>query len=278
MANLKICPGCGAEYDAAEAKCPYCGLLNPAGAEASYMKKMHAIRSDLQEMGDDVEEEYARRLKKQTRRIGFIIGGVLVVVLILAGLFFGQTLTYRHKEEVRDREELNFRKSYFDELNRIYETGDDEAVVEYMDFLYDKEGSSALWSWQHYDYYTVYNSYRGVEEAREILTLAESGELDPRATDDYIEILTLYTRCAIEDEKGSFYNLDELRLGKEERERAEAMRADERVYLREDLGLTEKEIDSLCEASWEDESHNFLNHDKFSKAFRPYAEKLLKGN
>ena len=276
MANTRICPNCGAEYDINEAKCPYCGHLNPAGAESAYMRKMDGIHSDLKEMGDDLEEAYASRLKKQTRRIALIIGGVLIVILILAGILLGSSLSYRHQEEVRDREELAFRKNYFEELNHIYETGDDEAVVEYMEFLYDKEGSSALWSWQHYDFYSVYQEHRDVEHAREILALAKSGEMDPKAVDDYIDMLTYYTLSAIQNETSPIDNLDDLRLSKEERARAEIFREDEATYLREDLGLTDADIDRLIEESRDSEDSKFIDPDKFKKAFRPYAEQLLR--
>ena len=46
------CTNCGAEIDENDASCPYCGYLNPYGAERKYMKELEVIR-----VKTDKEEE-----------------------------------------------------------------------------------------------------------------------------------------------------------------------------------------------------------------------------
>ena len=41
------CTNCGAVFDAGEPKCPYCGHINPMGAEAKFLRDLEDTRKDL---------------------------------------------------------------------------------------------------------------------------------------------------------------------------------------------------------------------------------------
>ena len=54
--NTVICPNCGGTYSIEEPKCPFCGTLNPVGAEKEYMGKLRDIEEDTGRLADDVIE------------------------------------------------------------------------------------------------------------------------------------------------------------------------------------------------------------------------------
>ncbi len=147
------CTHCGAEIDEHEVNCPYCGYLNPYGAERHYMKELEVIRKKTDELDDHPEESVKTEVKRKGRRAGFIflialliIGGI--IVFFLAVNFLIERITYRDSA----RSEMEFRDRYVPELDRLLEEGRDEEACRYMSELYDKEGSSYLWEWEHYEY------------------------------------------------------------------------------------------------------------------------------
>ena len=81
------CTSCGAQVDENEEKCPYCGAINPVGAEAAYMDRLHQLNTKMSEMDDDLEETYVRELKKNGTRVAWTAGIIFVIFLVLAVVF-----------------------------------------------------------------------------------------------------------------------------------------------------------------------------------------------
>ena len=67
------CENCGAEFDAKESKCPYCGALNLSGAEEQYMNHLEEMNRSFAEMADDSQEEYRYTFLSQGKKIGKIL-------------------------------------------------------------------------------------------------------------------------------------------------------------------------------------------------------------
>ena len=44
------CPNCGAVFEAKEPKCPYCGHINPMGAEAKFLRDLEKTRKDMDQV------------------------------------------------------------------------------------------------------------------------------------------------------------------------------------------------------------------------------------
>ena len=44
------CTNCGAVFDAGEPKCPYCGHINPMGAEAKFLRDLEKTRKELNQI------------------------------------------------------------------------------------------------------------------------------------------------------------------------------------------------------------------------------------
>ena len=57
------CSSCGGELTEKDAKCPYCGSINPLGAEAEYMEKLEYLREYTESLGNKAPLEYERQLK-----------------------------------------------------------------------------------------------------------------------------------------------------------------------------------------------------------------------
>ena len=166
-----ICENCGAEIDAHEKACPYCGHINPAGAEEAYMDRLEDLQEDLEDLRDHGRRSDREEMKRQGRRL-FRIGLILALVIGLAtaGLISLDRLWMR---SARDEKALmEFQKKYFGELDALYAAGDDDATLEYMISLLDsgEKGVEAVYDWKHYEYIEALWTYRdGVKAAEDIL-------------------------------------------------------------------------------------------------------------
>ena len=77
-----FCPECGAEFDEAEPKCPFCGQMNPRGAQEAYMKKLRALNDQTERLADEAEEA----VRQQTRENGRALIRVLVIIFAVAAI------------------------------------------------------------------------------------------------------------------------------------------------------------------------------------------------
>jgi hypothetical protein len=166
-----ICENCGAEIDAHEKACPYCGHINPAGAEEAYMDRLEDLQEDLEDLRDHGRRSDREEMKRQGRRLfrtGLILA--LVIGLVTAGFISLDRLWMR---SARDEKALmEFQKKYFGELDALYAAGDDDATLEYMISLLDsgEKGVEAVYDWKHYEYIEALWTYRdGVKAAEDIL-------------------------------------------------------------------------------------------------------------
>ena len=94
MAKSFYCTSCGAQVSENEEKCPYCGAINPVGAEAAYMNKLHKLNKTMSQMDDDLEETYVRELKRSGVRLARTAGIVILIFLILAAALLALEFLY----------------------------------------------------------------------------------------------------------------------------------------------------------------------------------------
>lgn len=156
------CSSCGAELTEKDAKCPFCGALNPMGAEAQYMKKLEHLRQDTEALGDTPSAEYNRHLKHHGRfalRVFIIAFSVFLGLLLFLWLMIHFTNYHDKKEQ---RAQIAFQNEYFPILDQLYAEGDDAKVSEYLNELYGKDGSGALFHWKHQNFYYYYNMYQSI--------------------------------------------------------------------------------------------------------------------
>ena len=255
------CPSCGGIFPEMMPKCPYCETLNPSGAQKAYMDQLEQMRGNLGEMADDVEEGYASQLKKSGSRVGRIFLIVLILIGAVAALTLGMSAYDRAADARETKAELAFRKAHFTELDAIYAQGDDDAVLEFINTLYEEEGSSALWSWKHYDYYYMYRHYRTVKMAEEAFRNA------PRPFEKTVrDLLTDAAYYAVQADQAPDQGLADMNFSKEEKQKVLTWAGEERAFLRETLGLSDIVIESLYEDSL-NKQYDYLDFQKFEKNF-----------
>lgn len=152
-----VCENCGAEIDAHEAKCPFCGYINQAGAEEKYMQDMQEIKENLAQ----VDEEIKDIVKKETKKVGLIvlvtvlaIAVLLVIVLVIAVVSvrtirrdMGYSNLAIYEEEPLAAAKWN--DEHLADMNAMYDAGDIEGLVEYYGKLEADGNIGAFNSWSH---------------------------------------------------------------------------------------------------------------------------------
>ena len=264
------CSNCGAEIDGNEARCPYCGMVNPYGAEKEHLNKLNEIRDRTKQLEDIPEKEVKTELKKNSLLLFRIFAVLAGLVIVLTLSVFLMSRNSDKKWEAQQKEELVFESQYFGELEDLYEAGDDEAVVAFIYDHLDEKGSGAFYDWPHFDYYSCYyEPYTEFKRARDTLgTFTPDG----RSEKDKISVLGICLSSGFEllyvNEDRSYLEP----LSGRDASRAEDMLAEVRSFFSGDLGLTDDETKTLYEAC--------LDKDGYlsPKLCREAAEKLLKEN
>ena len=104
MENKMVqCSSCGAQFEAALVRCPYCGSAHAMAEEEEYMGQLEDIREDLEEHGRETE----KRLKKGLGRLfRTVMITVTVIVLLVLLIFWISSLRERSKARERKAEFL----------------------------------------------------------------------------------------------------------------------------------------------------------------------------
>lgn len=164
-----ICNNCGAEIKEHDSKCPYCGSLNPLGAEAVYLEKLENIREDTEDLKEVPAEQYEQHLKYHgtfVLKTALMVIGICIAVCLL---IFTVSSCTKMKEKGSIREEFDFQKEYFPLLDELYQSGDDAQVFAYLNELYKVDGSSALYHWEHHTYYVYYDLSLSVQNTKDAM-------------------------------------------------------------------------------------------------------------
>ena len=166
MSKIK-CPNCGAIIDVHEPKCPYCGYINPTGAQEKFMKELESKREKLDNVDEEAAELYNHEIRKKGKRLLITIAATTAVI-VLGVLFFAlkdriikdpYKLTYERTPEEQINE-IIWEKEYFSRFDELYEAEKyDELVELYYETLDDD--SHDYWNWKHYYFldYLVLNTF-----------------------------------------------------------------------------------------------------------------------
>lgn len=250
-----VCPNCGAGFSALDARCPYCGTLNPVGAEAAYMDELEDLRQDTDRLAEDVQSDLAADLKRNARKIALIaLAAIALIATMVLALNCADSRDERN-EVKRYQEREAFREQHFAELDRLYESGDDAALVEYAWSVMDEPGYDAVYSWKHEDYLDICGDWVVLSSFSEDATHASAG------IDDYAWAVSAAIRLACLDEDGrQLYAA----LSSEEAGRVAGYRESAESFLRETLQMDAEQVESFA-ASVED-SQGHVQHEKVKKA------------
>ncbi len=142
------CPNCGAVFGAKETRCPYCGYINPEGAEAKYLKDLEDRRRDLDTVDDQVRSGYREEIKKGA---GTALKTVLIIALVLAVVIGG--FAYADNRLFSDdgedyAAELAWEHEHFPEYDKLFEAEDYEELIAE---IAEDGRTHDVWNWEHYD-------------------------------------------------------------------------------------------------------------------------------
>ena len=143
------CPNCGAIFEAREAKCPYCGHINPSGAEAKFLRDLEKTRKDLDNVDDEARRAYSGEMKKGAGSAAKIAVIAAIVIAILAGIYFvldNTLFDYGFKGDYA--KELAWEHEAFDEYDELYEAG---KYDELMERIAEDGEDHDVWNWGNYD-------------------------------------------------------------------------------------------------------------------------------
>ena len=143
------CPNCGAMFEAGEPKCPYCGHINPSGAEAKFLRDLEKTRKDLDNVDDEAREIYKGDLKRRAGSTVKIIAIVAVIIAVIVGGFFVLEKTvFGYNDKGDYAEELVWEHENFPEYDELYEAGKYE---ELMERIAEDGENHDVWNWEKYD-------------------------------------------------------------------------------------------------------------------------------
>ena len=160
------CTQCGAVIPPGEARCQYCGSSYAPEAEKEYMRRLDQVRRDLDKVGN-VGEEASRREAVRVRRR---VIRILAAILFLSAAAYGFFLFQQSREKIDNRKEYAWRAEHLPELDRLYEEGDYEALLEA--YRKAQEEGHSLYDWEHAAFCGYYES---ASFARETLRMRDKG-------------------------------------------------------------------------------------------------------
>ncbi len=237
-----------------DARCPYCGAINPIGAEQAYMDALDDLRDETDELDDNAESSIKSSLRLNAKTTITII---VIAVAVLAALFLVVNCADKHDEQqalqsYQARED--FRTRYFEEFDRLYEAGDDDALSEYVWSLMDDPGFDALYSWKHAGYLEVHDGWQALRSAADNRGSREFG------IDDYTWSTGLALRLAQFDHNDI---PPSAMLTPEEEARAAEYRAYAHQFLHDTLQMSESEIAAFAAES--KDAQGFIQNDKLKQ-------------
>lgn len=228
-----VCRNCNGVFHIDEPKCPYCGVINPAGAEKEYMEKLYDIKEDTEDLAEVARDEVEEGLKHHSKRIiKFVAIALFIVAAIL--ILFNRFINNEEDMAVREyRAREAFRENYFGQLNKLYDEEKDDELLEYSFSLIEEPGYDAIYNWEHYGYLDAYYAYTDMKMCEELYK--KSGELDDLAFAVYSAIdLTRDTYTPYRPETS--YTERDL-------EKIEGFREYAEDFLNKNLDMTTEELD-----------------------------------
>lgn len=247
------CQNCGAEYDAAMRACPYCGAENTELAQKELEDKLDRIHYQTK----NLKNLPAQMVNRFTKRALKILPMILAVVLV-GGLLIGTgkaIATY-----IDNKSEPARRQKHLEQLVTLADAGEYEALQEYM-------SKNQLYGGAYEEFrplvYASYSFYF-VDQCRECL---EKGGIW-RSTLGYTLMDASQEILEIDEalEKITFvYGADRALY---------AIRDDMMALLKEDLGLSEAEVEELFALCLETE--DMENLEEKGKLFCEIGIKAVK--
>ena len=147
--KLISCPKCGGAYSPSLPKCPYCGYIHERGAERKFLNDLEQKRQELDKVDDQAREEYKNVWKSDGKSI---LRRILIIAAVLIALAAVILILHQCADSGDDGDyvqEMVWQHEHFPELDRLYEEGKTEELLELL-YRYGAEGHD-MWDWPHYE-------------------------------------------------------------------------------------------------------------------------------
>lgn len=158
-----ICDNCGGSFNNDLPKCPYCGALNPEGAEKEYSEKLENLRVNLDNVDEQAKEAFMAEVKTFFR--------VLLITVAVVGVF--ALFSFSTKNVVSTVDHAALRTKTDEKIALISEAHELTSVLDeyYDNGLYEKaiekinetrnKYASELYDWKHNAFM---NTYRQIHD------------------------------------------------------------------------------------------------------------------
>lgn len=244
-----FCPNCGGEFAEWAPKCPYCGNMNPKGAEKEYMAHMEELKNRLDQVDEESEKDYQKTMGKAAKRLLIFVGAAAaLIILVFVALNIWQK-KQDEKAEARQIAEEAWQKEEFVKLDEMYAKGDYEGIIdEYYATLGENHN---IYSWEHYEYVMEFYVYYAD-------MLAAKNQIEGKVGDTYTLGKGLYgalylTKMVSDDQISRLeenYQSTQRSPGltKEEGKLVREYQTEARDFLETKINWTQAEIDSFYES------------------------------
>ena len=143
-------PNCGAAFEAREDKCPYCGHINPMGAEAKFLRELEDKRKDLDNVDEEAREAYKEEIKKGAGSAFKPVIVVLLVIALLIGFFvLMDKIIFNPDRGGSVADEIVWEHEAFAEYDELFAAEKYEELMERI--ANDGSEDHDVWNWEHYD-------------------------------------------------------------------------------------------------------------------------------
>ena len=173
MAKKIICDSCGGEFDGGLTKCPYCGTLNPGGAEKAYLERLDDVHEELEDLKGVPEEEVRQAVKRSGSYLKkVIVAVVLLTAVVLGGFYIWERAYYAEAPNSKsDRENYFWAEENFPIMDQMYAQGEYDELVRSLSAA-EEEGYST-YRWEHYEFC---NLYQRIMYAQDTIRRAAEGQ------------------------------------------------------------------------------------------------------
>lgn len=252
------CSSCHGVFEKSEAKCPFCGTFQYAGAEQQYLENLDDIVEDFDELKEQSLEELEEETLdtgKNLLKIFLKTGAIVCVVLGIAALF----LTTSRKSpvtEAQQKDQLLWEKATYPMLDEWYAQGEYDRILEYYEQLNaDENNPYTLAQWEPLMFLLKYRENLMFHRIKE--DYFTTGKITP---EDLGKVLI----STLEDTVYYLYT-------EEEKGKVDGFLEEQQQFLQEEFGYTHMELAEIEAES--KESGRFDREVCYKEAEERYKER-----
>ncbi|MDD6811418.1 MAG: hypothetical protein PUD93_06100 [Lachnospiraceae bacterium] len=262
MAQI-CCENCHAVIAADSPKCPYCGAINALGSEKQYMEHLTDIRQDVEKLQQIPVRAYRKEIRKNVKMICITLLILIIIAGIIGGFYFCFQKFFSYGATGgNSKQQLLWEKENYPKLDELYEAGDYDGILAFLDEAGDEEGYS-VYNWEHYDFIEVYRFYENCMYTADVIRKETYKEED-------IKWCIVDALFVLREVSYASYTTQEEKM-------IDGYRNEVCEMLEQQFGMTQEEIDNLYQNSLVEEEYGIVfDYRKAQKNAKLIAEEYMK--